>query len=322
MRATSWPRRALTTLAVTAAAAGAVTVAAAPAMAVTSKYLPQTTFAVADSRVPDTTITTGDAVVGTHVHGLGVHTSKTYFTIDVSGALGTTVFEAKLSLREESVNDCSVPRATEVWLTETLTSGPTWANQPAELTRLSGPAPQDGCLAPYDLEWDATDVLRDAVAAGRDTVTVVVRTAAEHEGDVAYGRTYGGYTGINAKINTAPDLPTNVRLGTWLSQAACGEEELVVSFADWNPLTVYADVSDPDDTQGLVARAVFWPIGDPAARRDVTETVYSSWTQVVAPQELFVDGGAYVMRLRTEDTDGAASPWTSPCRFTVDQTGS
>ena len=169
---------------------------------------------------------------------------------------------------------------------------------------------------------DAADVLRDAVAAGRDTVTVVVRTAAKQEGDVAYGRTYGGHTGINAKVNTAPDLPTNVRLGTWLSREACGEKELTVSFADWNPLTVYADVSDPDGTTGLVARAMFWPAGDPATRQDATATVFGSWTEVVAPQELFVDGGTYVMQLRTEDTDGAASPWTSPCRFTVDQTAS
>jgi hypothetical protein len=233
------------------------------------------------------------------------------------------VFEATLSLREKTVNSCSVPRATEVWLTETPTSAPTWANQPAELTRLSGPAPQDGCLAQYDLEWDATDVLRDAVAAGRGTITVVARIAAEHEGDVAYGRTYEGrgFGGINAKVNTAPDLPTNVRLGTWLSREACGEEELTVSFADWNPLTVYADVSDPDETSGFFARAAFWPAGDPAGRQDVTETVYSTWTQLVAPQEMFVDGGTYVMRLRTEDTDGAVSPWTAPCRFTVDQTG-
>ena len=320
MRATSWPRRALTTLAVTAAAAGAVTVTAAPAMATTSKFLPDTSFAVVDSRVPDATVTTGDAVVGTNVDDFGEHTSRTYFTIDVGGALGTNVFEATLFLREESVNDCSVPRATEVWLTETPTSPPTWANQPAELTRLSGPAPQEGCLAQYDLEWDATDVLRDAVAAGRDTVTVVVRTAVEHEGDVAYGRTYRSHTGIGVKVNTAPDLPTNVRLGTWLSREACGEEELTVSFADWNPLTVYADVSDPDGTTDLVARAVFWPADDPAARQDATTTVYGTWTEVLAPQELFVNGGTYVMQLRTEDTDGAASPWTPPCRFTVDQT--
>lgn len=324
MRATSWPRRALTTLAVTAAAAGVVTVAAAPAAAVVNRFMPGTSFAVVDSRYPDTTLTSGDAVVGTHRESFGdrEYTSKAYFTIDVSGAFGTNLYEAVMILQEESVNSCSVPRATEVWVTETPASPPTWNNQPAELTRLPGPAPQDGCLASYDLLWDFTDVLRDAVAAGQNTVTVVVRTAAEHEGDVAYGRTYGGHTGVNAKVNTDPDLPTKVRLGTWLSREACGTEELTVGFADWMPLTVYADVSDPEGTTDLVARAVFWPAADPAARQDVTVTVYTDWTEVVAPQEMFVDGGAYVMQLRTEDSDGAVSPWTSPCRFTVDQDGS
>lgn len=38
------------------------------------------------------------------------------------------------------------------------------------------------------------------------------------------------------------------------------------------------------------------------------------------PDALAIDGATYQWRARTEDSDGAVSAWSTPCRFTIDRT--
>ena len=130
-----------------------------------------------------------------------------------------------------------------------------------------------GCPSSY-LEWDATAPVRDAVAAGKNTVTLVLRIAENRQEKPAFGRTYATDPGLAVVYNTPPDTPTNLRVGS--AQHPCTTPNL---FIGDDPVTVIGDVSDPDGSYQLSARVAFWAVDDPADRREVV----TSHTQASRP---------------------------------------
>jgi hypothetical protein len=311
-------RRALGAALVTAAVAGAVTAGATSAAGSTPTFF-EPVFARTDSRQPHATITTGDALVGAHRDDHGrTHVSKSYFTFDVSRLRGTSIISAELNIVELSANDCSVARATELWTTKPTHRPPTWANQPKEVTKLVGADATSDCTMPAWLGWDVAPAVRQALADGQTTLTLVLRMAGDKQNQVAAGRTYRTDTGIAVNYNTPPNVPANPRIGHYGSPAKdCGADTLYATNADWSPLSAYADVSDPDGPYSLSTRAAFWSVADPAQRREV---VVSGQLSAAFPQDLLVDSGTYAWQARAEDEDGAVSAWTAPCQVTIDNT--
>jgi hypothetical protein len=63
----------------------------------------------------NTTITTGDAVVGAYQDAHGrQHVSKSYFTFDLTQLHGRQLLGGKFNLHEIAANDCTTERAAEV----------------------------------------------------------------------------------------------------------------------------------------------------------------------------------------------------------------
>ncbi|WP_156076934.1 hypothetical protein [Saccharothrix sp. NRRL B-16314] len=263
-----------------------------------------------DSRTPDVAVTTGDARVGSWRDAEGKHhIAKSYFTFDLTRFTGTQLFTASIRTPELAANDCAKPRATEVWVVEP-SDAITWANQPREVVRVAGPTGPDGCTTPW-LNWNVLDVVKQAVAEGRTSLTVAVRVAEEFQGDVAYGRTHNAFAVLNTTFNTPPATPTNLQVE---HQPCTGEP---MYFAGTRPF-VSARASDPDGTYGLDGRLAFWPVDAPDRRVEV-RTQGGDRVTGWFPEGMIQDGGTYAFAARAED-GFANSEWSAPCVFTSDLT--
>ena len=73
---------------------------------------------------------------------------------------------------------------------------PTWDKQPAELTRLAGPGTVYGCPSDY-VAWDTATALQQAIDAGRDSLTVVLRLPDGQQHNPRFGRTHRPKLTIN-----------------------------------------------------------------------------------------------------------------------------
>ncbi|WP_158844064.1 hypothetical protein [Saccharothrix deserti] len=113
------------------------TAAAAQSPNSTSRY--SIKWLTTDSRSPNEAVTTGDARVGAWRDAEDKHhIGKSYFTFDLTPFPGTQLFTAWIRTPERSANDCTKPRATELWVVEP-SDAITWANQPREVVRVAGP---------------------------------------------------------------------------------------------------------------------------------------------------------------------------------------
>ncbi|ONI91555.1 hypothetical protein ALI22I_07960 [Saccharothrix sp. ALI-22-I] len=262
-----------------------------------------------DSRTPFRTITTGDARVGSWRDGNGEHhISKTYFTYDLTRFKGTTVFTARFSAYETAVGDCAKPRALELWTAKP--HGPiTWAFQPRELVKAPDPAGSTPCTDPW-LVWDLGEIVKNAVAEGRTSLTLVARITRDHQGDVAYGRSLATGPGLEVTFNTPPGTPT----GLALENRPCGAETVTASRRPF----AGALVSDPDPG-GIDGRLAFWPVDTPDQR--VEYAVYGGGGSLAGyfPADMVQDGRKFAFAARAEDGH-ANSEWSAPCVFTADFT--
>ncbi len=229
------------------------------------------------------------------------HLSKGYFTFDLSKFSGKRILRARVTARETAATDCDKPRSTELW---TVDSGqtPTWADQPAEQQRFEGGFSWS-CEA--TIGWLTTDVVREAVRSGDDSVSFVLRIADEFQGDVAYGRRYASDVRLSVEYNEPPNVPTNLTF----DRQPCGDT------AQWNTnpnAALSAVVSDPED-DALRATFALWPVDDPADR-----TVYhSSWGHGTKKAWQLPDGvlehdREYAWQVRAEDNHDV-SAWSKEC---------
>lgn len=268
------------------------------------------TWATTDSRQPNDTITTGDAVIGSWVDDRGKkHTGKSYFTFDLARFADKRVVGASIVGSETHVNDCGKPRSTELWVTK-QTGAPSWNRQPEEKTRIPG-GTGHGCQWDY-VEWDAAQAVQQAVASGQ--LTVALRITEQHQGDPAYGRRYDRLR-LFVKYNTAPGTPT----GLTVSGKPCGNAPLWVA-RSWDGTRLTASVTDPDQFVGNVdVRFAWWPQDAPTERAEVVTTVYSGSSAYTNLPDTLTDGRTYAFAARGEDGMDV-SEWSPTCLFTTDYT--
>ena len=300
---------------VTSMAAIGVVALAAPASAAISGVTP-TSWAYTDSAAPTSKFVnpTGDAPVGAQVYASGtVHSTKAYFTFDLSTFAGGTIGLAQFITDEQSVADCTKDRTQQVWLTATDTA-PTWKKAPAEQTQLAGPVGVTWQCPSGRLVWDATTVLQNAVAAGSKKITLELRLPDDQQNDPSRWRSFDHAPLLSAHYNRPPLTPTDLAI----SGQACGKKPLLLGNFDY---TLSAKAVDPDND--LVGNEVnLWPVDHPDQVTTLTTgvgTMSGSTPKNTVQKSTLVDGATYAWKVRT--TDGQASgPWSEACEFTTDQT--
>ena len=258
----------------------------------------------------------GDAPVGASVDAKGPHVSRTYYTLDLTSLGGKHVIGAALTIPEKRATDCA-RRAVELWSTAPVTGKSSWAKPPAELTRLAtAGAPAAGC--PADLAGlDLTAAVAKAVQAGEKTLTLELRVPAAHELDPRYGRWFANDVSLKVTYNTPPGIPANLR--TAYPDAPCATTAPGVFTRAYDiPITGhYADVTDPDPGQDLVAHWEMWSLDDPSVRRDLDWPVTNGQAYAQFDNPWLPADHTYAWRLRV--TDGVdTSDWSPTCYLTPD----
>ncbi|MEV4809292.1 hypothetical protein [Micromonospora avicenniae] len=299
------------------ATTGALGFTSQPASAV-SDYVEPVEVAWTDNSQPTRSFPAEDGVVpvGTWQTAAGEkHTSRAYFTFDLTRYYGQRIVSARTVIGEESVNDCDKPRELELWQTENPVTAPTWKDAPTAIEKLAdlsviGPL----CPASY-LTTLITDVVREAIAAKQDKITLMVRIG-EHENGVQWGRRMTTL-GVSLDHNHAPNVPTDLGAGV-----ACRDDLFIRTTRP----ELRAVVSDPDlnETGGsdqVTATFAWWPADRPSER---TEFTFSSALpsgsrfQYTVPDGAMTHGRTYAFSARATDQYGDNSDWSPECRFTVD----
>lgn len=311
-------RRFLTTgLAALLTTAGALAVTGQPASAVEA-YLQPIEAAWTDKAQPDGSFPAEDGSfpVGTWNAASGMHTSRAYFTFDLTRYQGQRIISAQTVTSERSVNNCDRPRELELWRTENPTSAPTWHNAPAAVEKVAdlsvlGPA----CPARY-LSTVITDAISTAIAAGQDKITFMLRIG-QHENGVHWGRRMNTLD-VSLEHNRAPSIPGKLSV----AGLTCRDDLYIGTTQP----EFQAEVTDPDvnDTGGgdqLKATFAWWPVDRPTERSEF-EYPYTmpSGTRFryTVPAGVMVHGGTYAFSVRATDQHGDTSDWSPECRFTVD----
>ncbi|MFD8492609.1 hypothetical protein [Amycolatopsis sp. NPDC059657] len=241
------------------------------------------------------------------------HSSKAYFTFDLRPFRGATVASAEAFATETVANDCAQARATELWVTDAA-AHPTWRDQPKERTKLAGPGAQPGCL--WDrVEWDATQALGAAIAAGKDSLTVVLRMPDSKQFNPAYGRRVANKLHITMDYNRPPGVPT----GLMVDNDPCGPEPLYTKAI---PGTLTGVVPDPDGSY-VSGKVTLWPADDPAHKLELGPDSRGPAPHAARfdpPADYLADGRTYRWTMQGVDEGALTGPVSAPCSFVVDRT--
>jgi hypothetical protein len=290
---------------------------AAPALASTTTAVTNAHWAHTDSATPSTafTDTDGDLPIGAQAGADGVdHVSKAYVTIALSQFVGHTVQNAYLDTVEQTVADCTKPRDTQVWLTDSA-GAPTWAQPPSELEELPGPPrTQDSCPSPR-VEWDATKAVQDALTGGSTSATFVLRLPDSEQSDPAFGRTVDHAVKLVVQYNHAPGTPTS----PVIDQHPCAAQPVLVNGGDTaSKLSVVPNDADNDQ---MTTEFNWWPVDHPDQRTSLQTSAGANGAveSVTVQHSSLSDGGTYAWQARSNDGQ-ETGPWSDVCEFTTDFT--
>lgn len=294
-------------LAITGQPASALQDAVQPvAVTWTDNARPTSSFPAEDGTLP----------VGTWQGDAGdKHTSRAYFTFDLTPYLGQRIISARAVAGERSVNDCDKPRELQLWRTENPAGAPTWKTAPAAIKKLADlDVPGAPCPSAY-LTTLVTDEVRAAIAANERKVTFMLRIG-EHEDGIHWGRRVN-VLGVSLEHNHAPNVPTN--LG---ATVACRDDLFIgTTRPELRAVVTDPDVNETGGTDQLKATFAWWPVDRPSER---TEFPFSyampsgSRFQYTVPDGVMTNGGTYAFSARATDQYGDSSEWAPECRFTVD----
>ncbi|WP_433610233.1 hypothetical protein ACQP2P_40590 [Dactylosporangium sp. CA-139114] len=301
--------------------AGALVVAPDAAHATNQRALRPTSWVYTDSRTPGKGyVNQGtDAPIGAWKDTNGKHKSRSYFTYDIRQYKGQRIVSTGFVVAETQANDCRKPRSWQLWTTDPVASNTSWNRPPRERTKV---ADVGGTVCPSGyIGVDLGNVVRDALAAGRTTLTLELRVPERLENDPRYGRRIANDPALIIKANATPGLPTQLTVD---GRSCDGDEPL---YTTTTTPTLNALLTDPDvnDTGGGdIAYGTFavWPVDHPEARVELPE-VWAGYAPARAwsgiPGGILQDGVTYAVAARGRD-DADVSPWSEECRFTVDTT--
>lgn len=254
-----------------------------------------------------------DAPVGRRAGARAVY--RSFFRMDLKPVAGATILQAILEQPVTSATSCET-ESLQVWTTGDIGPTTTWNRQPAWLTDIG---PTVGSCPGQWLEVDLTQVAADALAAGRDHLTLGVRAA--DESDRNGYKTLSNTPVIYTTYNTPPDKPTGLGMDT--GRQPCGAEPL------WIPTTtpqLSATITDPDHNaaggvDNVGGHFEWWqrPGEQQIGGIDTTTIPSGHVFSVTVPDGALLDGGTYAWRVRGFD-DVTSGPWSDWCEFTVDAT--
>ncbi|MET7469052.1 hypothetical protein ACFYON_17830 [Micromonospora sp. NPDC005686] len=307
--------------------AGTVTATAAPAAAYDIRYETNTSWAWTDSRSPAkiNIDQPGDLPVGTWTDAKGrPHTSRAYFTFDISRYRGAEIETAKLDVKETAGADCTKRPKIELWRTAAYTARSSWQKPPADLALVDSRQLTDQTVCPAPrVEFDAVEGLRQALAEGRSTLTLSLRLPADAERDPALGRKFATKVGISVDYNFRPGVPTELQTtdGTACTTA---EPYQVIRNPTISGVVHDRDRNDGGGTDHLEVSFAVWPVDEPEARIEQTDNARDGERATGRFDHMypspFEHDRTYAWQMRAADSR-ATGEWSPVCYFRLDIRG-
>ena len=304
-------------------AGGVLAVSATPAAAAargSSIEITSTSWSYVDSAAPGTSFANpaGNAPVGTQMDTSGVsHTTKSYYTFDISQFRGDDIMSASFSTLEQAVADCNAPTTPQAWLT-TPADHATWQHQPAALSQLGGFASYDNCPT-ADVNWNVATEVQDALNAGRSTITIGLTLPDSQLTNPDNWRSYASAPDIFINYDRAPGTPVNVMVG---NNTCTGKPFYVGKFDPFEGLLMSAQDTDPDADDWGTLQFVFWPKGHPDQSIEIDSAnlpLDGVRTAISATTAQIADNTEYDLHVRANDGT-MTSPWSPVCRFITELT--
>ncbi|WP_431921670.1 FG-GAP-like repeat-containing protein [Micromonospora wenchangensis] len=237
-------------------------------------------------------------------------TNRSFFRMDTSRVKGKNIIRATFQAYETHSWSCNA-RSVELWRTGAISSATTWNSQPSWIAKLdtvnvargySSSCPDGG------VDFDATAGVRTAAAAKAGDVTLGLRATSET--DTLAWKKFRNNPTLSIEYNSTPSVPTALSTspGTPCTGGKLGNTDVYLR-------------ATPSDADGgnVVGEFSLWPTGGATTVRNVT---VSSGVQArtLFLKSSLTDGVTYNWRVRTKDSDGAASGYSATCSFTVDKT--
>ncbi|MEU0076504.1 hypothetical protein ABZY58_01175 [Micromonospora tulbaghiae] len=308
-------------------AAGTVTATAAPAAAYDIRYERNTSWAWTDSHSPAkiNIDRPGDVPVGTWTDAKGrPHTSRAYFTFDISRYRGADIESAKLDVKETAGADCTKRPKIELWRTAAYNTRSSWRKPPADLGLVDSRQLTDQIICPAPrVEFDAIEGLRQALAEGRSTLTLSLRLPADAERDPALARKYATTVGISIDYNFRPGVPTDLQT---TDGTACTTTEpyQVTRNPTLSGVVHDRDRNDGGGTDQLDVSFAAWPVDQPEARIERADYARDGERATGRYDQMypspFEHDRTYAWQMRAKDSR-ATGEWSPVCYFRLDVRG-
>jgi hypothetical protein len=293
----------------------AIVFAAAPAQAMNYGPGAPTTWVFTDSATPSTSQVDppGDTPLGSFVVDGAKHTRRAYFTYDLTGFRGQVLHRATLSASETAVTDCGTAGPIEVWRTGPAGKDTTWAQPPAEVELVGHADFGTGAVCPGSyLGVDVLSQVDAAIARGDHTISFEARIGAGAEARALAGRMMQPFR-LTIWGNHAPTLS---RPGLRNPARGCGTPQDRPAAGGHTTLALHVGDADRDEPRSV--QFAIWPVEHPDRREQLRATGGTDPT-AVADLSDYPDGTILAWAGQARDADDA-SPWSSPCYLTVDNT--
>ncbi|CCH17834.1 conserved hypothetical protein; putative Integrin domains [Micromonospora lupini str. Lupac 08] len=237
-------------------------------------------------------------------------TNRSFFRMDTSKVKGKNIIRATFQTYETHSWSCN-ERSVELWRTGAISSSTTWNTQPGWISKLytanvargySSSCPDGG------VDFDATAGVRTSAAANAGDVTLGLR--ASNESDTWAWKKFRNNPTLSIEYNSTPSVPTSLSTspGVPCAGGKLGNTDVYLRAV-------------PSDADGgnVTAEFSYWPTGGATTIRNVTVSSGNLASTLLAKTGL-TDGATYNWRVRTKDSDGAFSGYSTTCKFTVDRT--
>lgn len=252
------------------------------------------------------------------------HTNRSYFAMNVSGVLGTTVSRAVFRILENHSYSCTA-RPVQLHRTAGITANTTWNNQPLNtggrlLDEINVAKGHNSSCPDGNVELDALSGVQEAVANRWGILTFALRAASE-SGDSLGWKKFANNPILEITYNTTPGTPTALGM-TPVVTCASGrpiEQQPHLNSDANNGLVLRATLSDPDGGKGQKVKGQFqyW-LGGSSWTYETAFAASGTPYSVTIPKTGLGHGFAYRWRVHAVDETGAIGPWSAWCEFVVD----
>ncbi|WP_164296743.1 FG-GAP-like repeat-containing protein [Streptomyces sp. SID13588] len=240
-------------------------------------------------------------------------TSASFFAMETSGLKGAGVIASTFRIKNTWSWSCT-KTPVELWQVDGISKNTTWENPPTK----KGGSPQftvtdakgwgTGCPAD-NLEFNATRAVLDASGRGED---VTLGLYAPSLTDTFQWKKFDPKTAtLETKYNHPPKLPT--KLDTNPHRPCTGGADI----GDTR-ISLLAYVDD-EDAGNLTTTFQIFAAGASTPLATNTKSALKHNTVTWSVPDTTLISGSYEWQVKSTDQQGASSPWTAKCKFTVDR---